>query len=137
MTSKEEIIKVYTFESNSAGGIMAILLYVKANFKVKKLDVDEWDVKKNKFEYEALPIIKINKVQYTHEIPIILYLGKKYNLLGDDVENEYLCSNILYAINELSSLVSCTDCFRSCKLTSHAAYTDDIHRKNLIQLKNS
>jgi glutathione S-transferase len=84
---------------------MAILLYVKANFKVKKLDVDEWDVKKNKFEYEALPIIKINKVQYTHEIPIILYLGKKYNLLGDDVENEYLCSNILYAINELKEKI--------------------------------
>ena len=105
MTSKDETIKIYTFESNSAGGIMAILLYVKANFKVKKLDVDEWDVKKNKFEYEALPIIKINKVQYTHEIPIILYLGKKYNLLGDDVENEYLCSNILYAINELKEKI--------------------------------
>ena len=86
---KTKLVKVYTFESNSAGGILCVLIYAKAQFVVKKLDVEDWDLKKQKFDYEALPIIKINKVQYTHEIPIILYLGRKFNLLGDKKEDIY------------------------------------------------
>ena len=58
--------------------------------------MEDWDLKKQKFDYEALPIIKINKVQYTHEIPIILYLGRKYNLLGESKEDVYLITNLLY-----------------------------------------
>ena len=34
--SNPEKIKIYLFESNSAGGIICILLYVKTQFKVKK-----------------------------------------------------------------------------------------------------
>ena len=93
---KTKLVKVYTFESNSAGGIICVLIYAKAQFLIKKLDVEDWDLKKQKFDYEALPIIKINKVQYTHEIPIILYLGRKYNLLGESKENVYLITNLLY-----------------------------------------
>ena len=103
--SNQEKIKIYTFESNSAGGIICILLYAKTQFKVKKLDVDEWDVKKQKFDYEALPIVKINKVQYTHEIPTLLYLGKKFNLLGETYEDEYITSNLLYAVNDLKEKI--------------------------------
>ena len=57
---KSKIVKVYTFESNSAGGILCVLIYAKAKFMIKKLDVEDWDLKKQKFDYEALPIIKIN-----------------------------------------------------------------------------
>ena len=103
--SNQEKIKIYTFESNSAGGIICVLLYAKTQFKVKKLDVDEWDVKKQKFDYEALPIVKINKVQYTHEIPTLLYLGKKFNLLGETYEDEYITSNLLYAVNDLKEKI--------------------------------
>ena len=99
---KSKIVKVYTFESNSAGGILCVLIYAKAQFVVKKLDVEDWDLKKQKFDYEALPIIKINKVQYTHEIPIILYLGRKYNLLGEKKEDIYTITNLLYSIFDLS-----------------------------------
>ena len=98
---KTKLVKVYTFESNSAGGILCVLIYAKAQFVVKKLDVEDWDLKKQKFDYEALPIIKINKVQYTHEIPIILYLGRKFNLLGDKKEDIYTITNLLYSIFDL------------------------------------
>ena len=102
---KSKIVKVYTFESNSAGGILCVLIYAKAQFVIKKLDVEDWDLKKQKFDYEALPIIKINKVQYTHEIPIILYLGRKYNLLGDKSEDIYIITNILYSIFDLKEKI--------------------------------
>lgn len=102
---KSKIVKVYTFESNSAGGILCVLIYAKAQFVIKKLDVEDWDLKKQKFDYEALPIIKINKVQYTHEIPIILYLGRKYNLLGDKNEDIYLITNLLYSIFDLKEKI--------------------------------
>ena len=92
---KTKLVKVYTFESNSAGGILCVLIYAKAQFLIKKLDVEDWDLKKQKFDYEALPIIKINKVQYTHEIPIILYLGRKYNLLGETKEDIYTIPAII------------------------------------------
>ena len=102
---KSKIVKVYTFESNSAGGILCVLIYAKAQFVIKKLDVEDWDLKKQKFDYEALPIIKINKVQYTHEIPIILYLGRKYNLLGDKKEDIYIITNLLYSIFDLKKKI--------------------------------
>ena len=102
---KSKIVKVYTFESNSAGGILCVLIYAKAQFVVKKLDVEDWDLKKQKFDYEALPIIKINKVQYTHEIPIILYLGRKYNLLGEKKEDIYTITNLLYSIFDLKEKI--------------------------------
>ena len=102
---KSKIVKVYTFESNSAGGILCVLIYAKAQFVIKKLDVEDWDLKKQKFDYEALPIIKINKVQYTHEIPIILYLGRKFNLLGDKKEDIYIITNLLYSIFDLKEKI--------------------------------
>ena len=102
---KTKIVKVYTFESNSAGGILCVLIYAKAQFVIKKLDVEDWDLKKQKFDYEALPIIKINKVQYTHEIPIILYLGRKYNLLGEKKEDIYTITNLLYSIFDLKEKI--------------------------------
>ena len=102
---KSKLVKVYTFESNSAGGILCVLIYAKAQFVIKKLDVEDWDLKKQKFDYEALPIIKINKVQYTHEIPIILYLGRKYNLLGDKKEDIYIITNLLYSIFDLKEKI--------------------------------
>ena len=102
---KTKIVKVYTFESNSAGGILCVRIYAKAQFVIKKLDVEDWDLKKQKFDYEALPIIKINKVQYTHEIPIILYLGRKYNLLGEKKEDIYTITNLLYSIFDLKEKI--------------------------------
>jgi len=102
---KTKLVKVYTFESNSAGGILCVLIYAKAQFVVKKLDVEDWDLKKQKFDYEALPIIKINKIQYTHEIPIILYLGRKFNLLGDKKEDIYTITNLLYSIFDLKEKI--------------------------------
>ena len=71
---KSKIVKVYTFESNSAGGILCVLIYAKAQFVIKKLDVEDWDLKKQKFDYEALPIIKINKVQYLLFYLLINYI---------------------------------------------------------------
>ena len=38
---KSKLVKVYTFESNSAGGILCVLIYAKAQFVIKKLDVEE------------------------------------------------------------------------------------------------
>ena len=102
---KTKLVKVYTFESNSAGGVICVLIYAKAQFIIKKLDVEDWDLKKQKFDYEALPIIKINKVQYTHEIPIILYLGRKYNLLGETKEDIYTITNLLYSIFDLKEKI--------------------------------
>ena len=32
---KSKIVKVYTFESNSAGGIICVLIYAKAKFIIK------------------------------------------------------------------------------------------------------
>ena len=103
--NNSEVVKVYTFESNSAGGILCVLIYAKAKFVIKKLDIEDWDLKKQKFDYEALPIIKINKVKYTHEIPIILFLGRKYNLLGNKKEDIYLITNLLYSIFDLKEKI--------------------------------
>ena len=102
MTDK---IKVYSFESNSAGGIICTLIYAKANFKLKKIDVDEWDAKKEKFDFQTLPIMKINDNRYSHEIPILLYLGKKYDLSGSSAEDEQLISSMLYSLADLKEKI--------------------------------
>ena len=81
-------IKIYTFESNRAGGLISILLHAKVDFKVKKISLEEWDAKKDKFHGQTLPIVKIDGVQYCNELPTLLYLGKKFDMLGSSVEDE-------------------------------------------------
>lgn len=98
-------IKIYTFESNRAGGLISILLHAKVDFKVKKISLEEWDAKKDKFHGQTLPIVKIDGVQYCNELPTLLYLGKKFDMLGSSVEDEYITSNLLYAINDLQQLL--------------------------------
>ena len=98
-------IKLYTFESNRAGGIISVLLLAKAEFKVKKVTIDEWDEKKEKFHGQTLPILKMNGIQYCNELPTLLCLGRKFNLLGNTLEDEYLTINLLYAINDLQQSI--------------------------------
>ena len=104
-SNSKKMFTVYTFESNSAGGIVATLLQAKANFKVKKLDVDDWEMKKAKFDYETLPILKYEDILFSHEIPILLFLGRKFGLLGDSHDDEYEISEILYAICDLKEKI--------------------------------
>lgn len=104
MSSKDEY-KIYSFESNSAGGIICALLYAKIPFKYKKIDVEDWDEKKAKFDYEPLPVLKLNQNQYTHEIPVMLYLGRKLDLLGSSNDDEYLTSSLLYAVNDMKEKI--------------------------------
>ena len=98
-------IKIYTFESNRAGGLISILIHAKVDFKLKKISLEEWDAKKEKFHGQTLPIVKIDGVQYCNELPTLLYLGKKFNMLGSSVDDEYITSNLLYAINDLQQLL--------------------------------
>ena len=104
-SSSTDKIKLYTFESNRAGGIISVLLLAKAEFKVKKVTIDEWDEKKEKFHGQTLPILKMNGIQYCNELPTLLYLGRKFNLLGNTLEEEYLTINLLYAINDLQQSI--------------------------------
>ena len=104
MTSEDKI-KVYSFKSNSSGGIVSLLLYAKKEFTLKKLEVEDWENKKAKFNYEPLPLIKINKTLYAHETPIILYLAKKYNLMGNSNEDEYEIISIIYSIIDLKEKI--------------------------------
>ena len=104
-SSSTDKIKLYTFESNRAGGIISVLLLAKAEFKVKKVTIDEWDEKKEKVHGQTLPILKMNGIQYCNELPTLLYLGRKFNLLGNTLEDEYLTINLLYAINDLQQSI--------------------------------
>lgn len=103
--SSEEKIKVYSFQSNSSGGIVSVLLFANKKFTLKKLEVEEWEDKKAKFNYEPLPLLKVNKEYYSHETPIILYLGKKFDLMGETSEDEYEIINVLYAITDLKEKI--------------------------------
>jgi glutathione S-transferase len=98
-------IKLYTFESNRAGGMIALLLHAKIPFKLKVINIEEWESKRHKFFGQTLPIIKIDGVQYSNELPTLLLIARKCNLLGSSIEDEYLITNLLYAINDLHLLI--------------------------------
>jgi glutathione S-transferase len=95
----DDTYKLYYFPENGrAALIRAILTYVSAKLEDIKITKEEWTTLKNTgiFVSGHLPILEINNENTLDQtIAIELYLAKKYDLLGNNIEDDYKIHNLL------------------------------------------
>ena len=100
----ENIVTIFYFEFNGRALISkAILHYLKIPFKSVKFTQDQWqnEMLSGKYEFNQLPALEMNNKIYVQSIAIEVLLAKKYNLMGDNFEDEWSISSILCSKNDL------------------------------------
>ena len=108
--SLDEKYILYYFDVNARGCmIRALLSYVKANWENKVIEyndfVQNYKHKKEFCEYGQLPILEYKGKYYSQSMAIILFLGKKYNLMGDNEDEEYEINNLLCSFEDIFPLI--------------------------------
>ena len=109
MSSEEKYI-LYYFNVNARGCIArAILSHAKANWENKVLEfndfVQNYKQKKEFCEYGQMPILEYKGKCYSQSMAICLFLGKKFNLLGENEEQEYEINNLLCSFEDIFPLI--------------------------------
>lgn len=100
----ENIIKIYYFDYNGRALVSkAILHFLKIPFTFVSFSEQEWiKVKETgKFEFQQLPALEINNKLYVQSIAIEIYLARKFDLLGECIEDEYKIFSLLCSKNDL------------------------------------
>ena len=108
--SSEEKFTLYYFNVNARGCIArAILSHAKANWENKVLEfndfVQNYKQKKEFCEYGQMPILEYKGKYYSQSMAICLFLGKKFNLLGENEEQEYEINNLLCSFEDILPLI--------------------------------
>ena len=108
--SSEEKFTLYYFNVNARGCIArAILSHAKANWENKVLEfndfVQNYKQKKEFCEYGQMPILEYKGKFYSQSMAICLFLGKKFNLLGENEEQEYEINNLLCSFEDIFPLI--------------------------------
>ena len=109
MSSEDKYI-LYYFNVNARGCMArALLSYVKANWENKVLEYNDflknYKQKKEFCEYGQLPILEYKGKYYSQSMAIILFLAKKYNLMGDNENEEFEINNLLCSFEDIFPLI--------------------------------
>ena len=109
MSSEDKYI-LYYFNVNARGCMArALLSYVKANWENKVLEYNDflqnYKQKKEFCEYGQLPILEYKGKYYSQSMAIILFLAKKYNLMGDNEDEEFEINNLLCSFEDIFPLI--------------------------------
>ena len=109
MSSEDKYI-LYYFKVNARGCMArALLSYVKANWENKVLEYNDflqnYKQKKEFCEYGQLPILEYKGKYYSQSMAIILFLAKKYNLMGDNEDEEFEINNLLCSFEDIFPLI--------------------------------
>ena len=107
--SEEKFILHY-FKVNARGTIArALLSHAKANWEDHYINFDEWKEKykpnKEFCEYGQLPILEYKGKYYAQSMAIELFLAKKFNLLGDNEDEDYEINNLLCSFEDFFPLI--------------------------------
>jgi len=62
-----------------------------------------WTMSKNKFEWGALPVLEVDGKQIAQSKAILRYLGKKFNLAGENDFEAAKCDEMIEALSDLRS----------------------------------
>jgi len=108
--SKEGKYILYYFNVNARASIpRAILSYAKANWENKIIEyndfVQNYKYKKEFCEYGQLPILEYQGKYYSQSMAISLFLGKKFNLIGDNEDEEYEINSLLCSFEDIFPLI--------------------------------
>ena len=100
---------LYYFKANGRAAVTrAILSYVKADWTNVTYDyIKDWPALKHSglAEYEQLPVLDVNGKKYCQSNAINIYLGEKFNLMGNNPEENYQIINLLMTYDDIFQFV--------------------------------
>ena len=109
MSSEDKYILYYCNVNARGCRARALLSYVKANWENKVLEYNDflqnYKQKKEFCEYGQLPILEYKGKYYSQSMAIILFLAKKYNLMGDNEDEEFEINNLLCSFEDIFPLI--------------------------------
>ncbi|XP_068617890.1 glutathione S-transferase 2-like [Battus philenor] len=71
-------------------GIRMLLAYGGQEFEDKRVEKEQWAELKPSTPFGQLPIMEIDGKMYAQGMAICRYLGRKYNLCGADIEEDFI-----------------------------------------------
>ena len=80
----------------------AILSSVKADWTNDMISFEDWpSIKKSGLcEFEQIHILELDNRKYSQSHAIELYLAETFDLMGNNIEENYQIRNILFAIDD-------------------------------------
>lgn len=74
---------LHYFKGNGrAAMIRAIFDYKNIEYDIDYIDFENWPQIRSKFEFQFLPVLDIDGISLSQTTAILLYLSRKYDLLG-------------------------------------------------------
>ncbi|XP_032519385.2 glutathione S-transferase 2-like [Danaus plexippus] len=99
-----ENVKVIYFPlKGMAEGIRLILAHNGQEFEDVRIPHEEWPAMKPNTPFGQLPILEINGKQYAQTSAIVRYLGRKYGLGGNNVDEDFEIDQNMEFFNDLRS----------------------------------
>ncbi|XP_050677253.1 glutathione S-transferase 2-like [Leptidea sinapis] len=85
-----ENVKVYYFPIKAlAEGIRMLLAYGDQKFEDIRISGEDWPTFKPSMPFGQMPVLEINGKKYAQTLAIMRFLGRKYGLVGDDIEQDF------------------------------------------------
>nr|UQQ66584.1 glutathione S-transferase sigma 7 [Conogethes punctiferalis] len=82
-------------------GIRLLLSYGGQEFEDNRIPSDKWPEYKPSTPFGQMPVLVIDGKQYSQSLAISRYLGRKYGLVGADLEEDFEIDQIVDFINDI------------------------------------
>ncbi|CAH2093200.1 unnamed protein product [Euphydryas editha] len=82
-------------------GARLLLAYGRQEFEDHRVPFEEWSALKPSTPFGQLPVLEIDGKQYAQSIAIVRYLGRKYGLNGQDIEEDFEIDQNMEFVNDI------------------------------------
>ncbi|XP_047535692.1 glutathione S-transferase 2-like isoform X1 [Vanessa atalanta] len=95
-------VKVYYFQLKAAGeSIRLLLAYGGQEFEDIRVAREDWPELKPSMPFGQMPVLEIDGKKYAQSTAIARYLGRKYGLVGKDIEEDFEIDQIIEFFNDI------------------------------------
>ncbi|CAK1587225.1 unnamed protein product [Parnassius mnemosyne] len=88
------VFKYFSIKGLGEGGRM-LLAYGRVEFEDHRVTEEEWPDLKTQTPFGQLPVLEIDGKQYAQSLAIYRYLGRKFGLAGEDLEEDFQIDQVL------------------------------------------
>ncbi|KAG6447466.1 hypothetical protein O3G_MSEX004991 [Manduca sexta] len=100
-------VKVYYFDGKAVGeSIRMLLAYGGQEFEDVRLQFDNFAEFKPQTPFGQVPVLEIDGKKYAQSKAIARYLGRKYGLAGNDIEEDFEIDQVMDLFSDLRSTVT-------------------------------
>ncbi|XP_050347838.1 glutathione S-transferase 2-like isoform X2 [Nymphalis io] len=99
--------KVYYFQLKAVGeSIRLLLAYGDQDFEDCRVAKEDWPALKSSMPFGQMPVLEIDGKKYAQSTAIARYLGRKYGLVGKDIEEDFEIDQIVDFFNDIRTKAS-------------------------------